>query len=82
MQSLVGVVLIAVGVVLVLRAASMTLRSGGDLVAMLTISPAAERSAADELDTAARNRSIVGRLRARRFDAEVAELNKRLGGNG
>ena len=46
MQSLVGVVLIAVGVVLVLRAASMTLRSGGDLVAMLTISPAAERSAA------------------------------------
>lgn len=81
MQSLVGVVLIAVGVVLVLRAASMTLRSGGDLVAMLTISPAAERSAADELD-AGRNRSIVGRLRARRFDAEVAELNKRLGGNG
>ena len=81
MQSLVGVVLIAVGVVLVLRAASLTLRSGGDLVAMLTISPAAERSSADELDTAARSRSVVGRLRSRRFDAEVAALNKRLGGN-
>jgi len=43
MLSLVGVVLIAVGVILLLRAASIVMRDDGNFVAMLTVSPGSVR---------------------------------------